>query len=34
MVSAHSEGDLAPKKVPWPPFAKIMSFNETFVLHH
>ena len=34
MVSAHSEGDLAPKKVPWRPCAKIMSFNETFVLHH
>ena len=30
MVSAHSEGDLAPKKVPWRPCAKIMSFNETF----
>ena len=34
MVSAHSEGDLAPKKVPWRPCAKNMSFNETFVLHH
>ena len=34
MVAAHSEGDLAPKKVPWRPCAKIMSFNETFVRHH
>ena len=34
MVSAHSEGDLAPKKVPWRPYTKIMSFTETFVLHH
>ena len=34
MVSANSEEDLAPKKVPWRPCAKIISFNETFVLHH
>ena len=34
MVSSHSEEDLAPKKVPWRPCANLMSFSETFVLHH